>query len=69
MSNERHSDVSDQATANEELFLEVALRAKREEGPQATGLCLNCDESLPEGHRWCDADCHRDWKLRTRNGG
>lgn len=28
---------------------------------RATGLCLNCEEPLPEGIRFCDKDCAEDY--------
>jgi hypothetical protein len=31
---------------------------------EAVGLCLNCSAAVPEGHRWCDADCRDDWQAR-----
>lgn len=27
-----------------------------------TGACLYCEASVPEGHRWCDADCRDAWQ-------
>ena len=29
---------------------------------EATGECLNCFEPVPVSHRWCDAECRRDWE-------
>ena len=29
---------------------------------EATGECLFCSEELPEGRRWCDADCRDGWQ-------
>jgi len=31
-----------------------------------TGFCLNCQEPLAEGLRWCDKDCKDDHAKRTR---
>lgn len=31
---------------------------------QPTGNCLNCDERLDDGRRWCDTDCRNDWERR-----
>jgi hypothetical protein len=31
-----------------------------------TGFCLNCDEPLADGMRWCDSDCCSDWALRQK---
>ena len=33
---------------------------------KATGLCLNCEEPLPEGIRFCDKDCADDHTKRVR---
>lgn len=37
-----------------------ALKARRPEGPKATGECLYCGEEI-EG-RWCDAYCRDEWE-------
>ena len=29
---------------------------------QPTGFCLNCEEPLPEGDRFCDKDCASDFE-------
>jgi RNA polymerase-binding transcription factor DksA len=34
--------------------------------PEATGFCLSCGEPLPDGRRWCNADCRDDWERRDR---
>jgi len=34
---------------------------------EAVGTCLCCGDELPEGRRWCDADCRDLWqKLEGR---
>jgi hypothetical protein len=35
-------------------------------GPDPTGNCLNCDEPLAIGCRWCGADCLFDWQKQQR---
>lgn len=55
----------DRATQQEELAREACLKLRRPEGPAATGYCLNCGEQLEHNHRWCDADCRRDWEARV----
>lgn len=54
----------DLATQREEQDRELALRQRRPAGPVPTGACLNCDEPVEEGVRWCDADCQHDWSRR-----
>lgn len=65
-------DISDTATCHEELRREIALRERKPEGPAATGYCLFCGEPLPDGLRWCDADCARDYEYlqdrKVKNG-
>lgn len=56
--------VDDMATAAEERDRERALKVRRPEGPAPVGVCLNCGEPLPEGQRWCDAECRDDWSAR-----
>lgn len=62
-------DVFDQATAREERDREMALMQRMPEGPEATGLCLNCGEPLGGGARWCDGECLRDWQAREWRTG
>lgn len=57
-------DDSDKATAREELDRDLALKNLKPAGPAPTGACLNCDEPLPPGLRWCDALCRDDWEAR-----
>ncbi len=59
-------DFYDSAARLELLDREMALRTRKEEGPAAAGCCLNCEEPLPEGQRWCDDDCRDDWSARLR---
>lgn len=32
----------------------------------STGYCLNCDEQLPDGGRFCDKDCAEDYEKYPR---
>lgn len=62
------SDEADMAQLHIEREVEIALKARKNETVEATGLCLNCDTPLAAGHRWCDQDCLIDWeKRRTLN--
>lgn len=56
------TDLSDQATAVEELFRETAIRRREPNGPPATGACLFCESPLEPPMRWCDAACRDDWE-------
>lgn len=59
------ADLVDQAQKQEEVILDLTLANLRKTGgPRATGACLNCDEPLALGERWCDADCRADWAKR-----
>lgn len=68
--NENIADQLDLASKHEELFLELAMKNKKPEGPKATGFCLlsGCGEELPEGRRWCDAEHREMWELDQRRG-
>jgi len=60
-------DQFDRATVLEEQIRELALRHREPSGPPATGHCLHCDQPLPEGKRWCDAECRDEWaEFRSR---
>jgi hypothetical protein len=55
-------DLIDLAQAQNERREERALAARKPAAPRASGFCLNCGEPLPEGRRWCDAECRDDWE-------
>lgn len=55
-------DDTDRATVREEQARADALRERRPQGPEATGLCLNCERPLAAGLRWCDAECRDEWE-------
>ena len=56
------ADIFDRATELEEQAREIALRARKPEGPKATGYCLECGEPVEEGRRWCGARCRDLWE-------
>jgi len=58
-------DVSDTATAREEIDRAIALQQRKPAGPTPTGFCLFCDAPLDQGERWCDTDCRDDWEARN----
>jgi hypothetical protein len=59
-------DEIDLAQEREFLATQNSLRMKKPEGPVATGRCLYCDEILPDGHRWCDAEHREQWQKEVR---
>lgn len=58
------ADIVDVTAEREPHNMKLALlRSKRQEGPVATGWCLNCDTELEDdGRRWCDAECRDQWE-------
>lgn len=60
-------DEADAGNATAELFLKDVLTHRKPEGPEATGYCLCCDEILPEGVRWCAAECRDLWSKEQNN--
>lgn len=60
------ADIIDRASEVEELERRAALSRRQPNGPAATGHCLNCETPMPDGRRWCDADCRDDWEKERR---
>jgi hypothetical protein len=56
------ADEVDLAQIQVEGALKALLKARKPEGPEATGECLYCQEPLAEGRRWCDAECRDAWQ-------
>ncbi|MDR2092328.1 MAG: DUF2116 family Zn-ribbon domain-containing protein [Azoarcus sp.] len=56
------ADIIDLANATAEKIAADALHQRKPEGPMPTGVCLYCGEPLPDGRRWCDANCRDDWQ-------
>lgn len=54
------ADNADQSDAQQQALLEAVINKVRQntEIPvNTTGRCYTCDEPVPDGRRWCDADC------------
>lgn len=62
------ADFADLGADREARDRALALQVRAPEGPAATGFCLFCAESLPDGQRWCDADCRDDWQAEIKAG-
>jgi hypothetical protein len=58
------SDIGDDAAVIIELQNKVSLDNSRRDEPSGTanGECWFCEEYLPAGHRWCNAQCRDDWQ-------
>jgi hypothetical protein len=58
------SDDVDVSNDRWEWFVSMKIREKNAAKPEAeyTGECLYCDTPVPEGHRWCDAECRDTWQ-------
>lgn len=63
-------EIIDRAQQEIERQLERSLQLTRNQGVKyrAIGHCLNCEEPLADGVRWCDADCRDDF-LKWENRG
>ena len=57
-------DLFDHLAEVEAIYRKAQLSQRKPTGPSATGFCLNCEEPLEDGHRWCDADCRDDFEKR-----
>lgn len=55
------ADIIDDAQEREEELRIKALAVRKPTGPVPCGFCLNCEEPVPAGMRWCDSDCKDDW--------
>jgi len=62
------ADEIDRGNEAAELFLDVALKNKKPEGPSFNvEHCYYCLEPTAYGQRWCDSDCRDDFfKLSAR---
>lgn len=64
------SDFAEDAERQEALARQAALSFRHPKGPQANGVCLNCEEALPVSKnesiplRWCSVECRDDWCQR-----
>ena len=58
------SDDVDTSNDRWDWYVSMKIRENAAYKPVAeyTGQCLYCDASVPEGHRWCDADCRDGWQ-------
>lgn len=61
-------DEADKAGDRTDIEVARTLEHMHHAAPEAiaNGACLNCDNPLPDGQRWCDHFCLEDWELRRR---
>lgn len=55
------ADEIDLQIEREEKEMNILL-AVRKVIPRSKGACFNCDEKLPDGQMFCDADCRDDYE-------
>lgn len=60
------TDIIDKGNEAAEMFLRASLSPRKLNEPVADGKCHNCEALLPQGVRWCDADCRADWQKHER---
>ena len=58
------SDDIDKASDIEQVMRDSAIHIARQTKTLivGTGNCLNCDQELDDGRRWCDSYCRTDWE-------
>lgn len=59
------SHIADAADSTVELFLNVAINAKRDTPAQTnnpSGECWHCEEETGTERRWCSPECRDDWE-------
>lgn len=56
-------DEVDVANDYAERYVAAGVAAVVNQAPVAvaTGVCLECDEPVEPGRRWCSKDCATDW--------
>jgi hypothetical protein len=61
------ADELDLASEREQIARDKAVSVIQNRPPAATanGYCLECQDPVKEGVRWCDADCRDDWQKRN----
>lgn len=55
-------DLADIADDIMQMEIRHLLSSRKTTGPEATGECLFCGEPLPDGKRWCNAECRDEWE-------
>lgn len=63
------ADIADQANDQLERMLEgwrAEIAHTMRNQVAAAGYCLNCEEKLDDGRRWCSTECCADWQLRQK---
>lgn len=65
-------DIIDIANDQADLVRDKELSYRKPAGPEATGYCLACGETVAQGMRWCNVMCRDDYQrienARRRNG-
>lgn len=56
--------LEDQADVVIEMYLKAVLSRRKPGAPDSNGCCLNCEEPVAMGLRWCNKECLSDWERR-----
>ncbi len=62
------TDIADDADVTIAFQQKINLYQSRCDEPNETanGRCWFCEEYLPAGYRWCNAQCRDDWQKEQR---
>jgi hypothetical protein len=59
-------DIADLASERETMDRELCLSMTTVAWLPFLGYCHNCDAPVPDGSRFCDADCRDDFQKREK---
>ena len=61
------ADMTAERDERDEREAPMRIAASRKPTPPAPdGRCMSCGASVPETHRYCDADCRHDFERAER---
>lgn len=50
----------------QEMLDDALAKCRKPTGPAPCGFCYYCNEKVPTGARFCDAECRDDWEYEQR---
>lgn len=59
-------DLADLAQTQNMVLDAVLQKQRKPEGPKANGRCLNCNEKVADGKKFCDLECSEDYEYRMK---
>lgn len=61
------ADEADMTADRDEREAPMRIAASRKPtSPAPNGHCMSCGDPVPEGHRYCDAECREDFEREER---